>query len=82
MERIAQFLDDLDDLLYALRLCGERMRQAFSTVLRIILLFGLQVGGVFLALLHPPLALASAILLFVFLMYRGVTAAHRPLEIA
>ena len=37
-------------------------------------------GGVALALVHPPLALATAILLFVSLLYHTVTAP--PLEIS
>ena len=38
------------------------------------------IGGVALALVHPPLALATAILLFVSLLYHTVTAP--PLEIS
>ena len=43
-------------------------------------LFGAFIGGVLLAMRHPPLALATALVLFVGLLYRAVTAPR--LEIA
>ncbi|MDH3339514.1 MAG: hypothetical protein OER22_10305 [Gammaproteobacteria bacterium] len=80
MERFAQLLDDLDDLIAMVGLLGERIRNfTFSLVLGSIAL-AVQIGGVLLALAHPPLALATALLLFVSLLYRAVTSPR--LEIA
>jgi len=80
MERLAQLLDDIDDLIAMIGLLGERIRKlAFSLVLSSVAL-AVQIGGVLLALAHPPLALATALLLFVSLLYRAVTSPR--LEIA
>jgi hypothetical protein len=80
MERLAQLLDDIDDLIAMIGLLGERLRKlAFSLVLSSVAL-AVQIGGVLLALAHPPLALATALLLFVALLYRTVTSPR--LEIA
>lgn len=76
MERIAQFLDDLDDLVAAIGLVSERIRRFVQLLLSACLGLALQVGGVVLALAHPPLALAAALLMFVTLLYRAVTAPH------
>ena len=74
MEIVAQWLDDLDDVVSSARLLRERFR-SFCIAL-IILMFSLvaQTGGVLLALKHPPLACAFATLLMVTLMYRSATA--------
>lgn len=82
MERLVQLLDDLDDLVWAIRLVGERIRSRIISLLKIMFLLAIQAGGVFLAIGHPPLALAMALVLFMCLLYRSVTAAHEPLEIA
>ena len=76
MERIAQLLDDLDDLVAATGLIGERIRRFVQLLLSACLGLGLQIGGILLGLTHPPLALAAAILMFVTLLYRSVTAPH------
>ena len=81
MERIVQFLDDLDDLVYTLGLLRERIRKGLLILFYLTLIVGLQAGGVLLALVHPPMALAMVILLFVALLYREVTSVHLPLEI-
>jgi hypothetical protein len=80
MERLAQLLDDLDDLFYMIGLVSERIRNAGVSVLTICAVLIVLVGGVYLALIHPPLALATAIILFVSLLYRSVTSPR--LEIA
>ena len=68
-----QWLDDFDDLIAAIGLLSERIRKFFVA----ITLFGvsllLPISGVILALRHPPLALATAMILFVTLLYRSVT---------
>ena len=73
-------LDDLDDLVCVIGLIGERIRRAAFYLLLTIVTLALQIGGVLLAMRHPPLALATALLLFVGLLYRAVTAPR--LEIA
>ena len=82
MERLAQLLDDLGDLISTLLLLSERIRRHLLSALTALLVLAIQIGGILLALAQPPLALAFALLLFVSLFYRTVTAAHEPLEIA
>ena len=73
MERILQWLDDLDDLFGAVGLIAERMRRVVLILARLLALVCVVSCGVFAALTEPPLGLAVAILLFVFLLYRSVT---------
>ena len=73
MERILQWLDDLDDLFGAVGLLAERLRRLAVTLTRLIVLLAVAVCGVLAALAEPPLGLAVAILLFVYLLYRSVT---------
>ena len=80
MEFFAQLLDDLDDLIYMVRMACERFRKTLLLLLVGPLAIALPVAGVVLALVHPPLALATAILLFVSLLYHTVTSP--PLEIS
>jgi len=79
VERVLQLLDDLDDLIGIVGLASERIRNLLIGIALTCASFLLQAGGIALALSHPPLALASAIILFVTLLYRSVTT---PLEIA
>lgn len=74
MERLLQYLDDLDDLYGMVGLINERLRRCIYALFSYLLLGAGAVAGVWLALLHPPLALATSILLFVTLLYRSVTA--------
>ncbi len=80
MERFLQYLDDLEDLIYAAPLVAEQLRRA---TLRILFLLGsicLQGAGVALALYHPPLALAVVTLLLVGLLFHAVVIpVHRTL---
>ncbi len=80
MERLAQLLDDFDDLVSMVGLVSERIRKAILSLILTGTVLAVQIGGVLLALIHPPLALATALLLFVFLFYRLVTSPR--LEIA
>lgn len=73
MERLLQWLDDLDDLFGALGLLAERSRRVLLTIARLLTLVSVAACGIFAALREPPLGLAVAILLFVFLLYRVVT---------
>jgi ABC-type enterobactin transport system permease subunit len=74
VERLAQLLDDLDDLISMIGLVSERIRKFMLTVIVTFTTVALQVAGVLLALAHPPIALATAILLFVSLLYHKVTS--------
>lgn len=76
MEIVMQWMDDLDDLVAAIGLISERIRNFAIAVLMLATSLLLPVAGVTLALRHPPLALASAIILFVTLLYRRVTQPH------
>ncbi len=73
LERILQWLDDLDDLYGAAGLLVERVRRKAWNVARLLALLFVSACGVLAALREPPLGLAVAILLFVFLLYRVVT---------
>ena len=79
VERLLQWWDELDDLVGVVGLASERIRNLSVSVGLACAGFLLPLGGIALALSHPPLALASAIILFVTLLYRSVTT---PLEIA
>ena len=80
MERLIQLFDDLDDLISMVGLLSERIRSALISMTITCAGLAIQVCVVMLALRHPPLALATAILLFVSLLYRSVTSPR--LEIA
>ena len=81
MERLAQLLDDLDDLVSMVGLLGERLRHIVLVIIGIGAMLALQIGGILLALEHPPLALAMALILFVTLLYQSVTAPHYALAL-
>ena len=72
MECFLQYLDDLDDLFYAVALIGERIRR----ILRFFIAFSgvalIQGLGLFLAIEHPPIAVASGSLMLVMTLYYGV----------
>jgi len=74
MERLAQLLDDLDDLFSMIGLVSERLRNACMSFLLVGVILAIQIGGISLALVHPPIALATVIILFVTLLYRSVTS--------
>ena len=73
LERILQWLDDLDDLFGAVGLLAERLLRLAVALARLTALLAVAVCGIVAALAEPPLGLAVAILLFVFLLYRSVT---------
>ncbi len=72
MERLIQYLDDLEDLIYAAPLIAEQLRRAVQRILFLLVSIGLQVVGVILALNQPPLALAIVMLLLVGMLHRAV----------
>ena len=77
MEFILLYLDDIDDLAGTLGLIYERLRRLFLRVLAALASLVLIGSGIWLALSHQPLALATCLLLFVTLLYRTVTAPTR-----
>ncbi len=80
MEKVLQYLDDLDDLVGAFGLIAERLRAVFWLLVFVSLAAVMACGAVMLALAEPPLALATAAMLFVILLYRTVTQPVHPLR--
>jgi len=74
MECLIQYLDDIEDAVFALALAGERVRRALRNLLLFGALFLLQGLGLLLALRHPPLALAALALLAVAYLYHNTVA--------
>lgn len=73
MEFLLQYLDDLDDLYGAAGLVWERLRRMLLRLISVVMVAGVAAAGIGLALLHPPIALATSTMLFVILLYRSVT---------
>jgi len=76
MERLLQYLDDLDDLFSTIGLLAERIRSVLWLLFSAAMVLIVVAGGILLALAEPLLALATAIILFVTLLYRSATAGH------
>jgi hypothetical protein len=74
MEIMAQWLDDLDDMISSVRLLSERFRNFCIALICLAASLLVLFAGVWLALEHPPLASATATILLVTLMYRSATA--------
>jgi len=74
MERFLLYLDDLDDLYGMVGLIGERLRRLVFALIVYLVLGAGALAGMWLALSHPPIALATSIVLFVTLLYRSVTS--------
>ena len=74
MERLLQYLDNLDDLFGVLGLLWEQTRRAIGLLLASGIVIVAAATGVWLALLHPPIAGAISTVLFVILLYRSVTS--------
>lgn len=77
MERIVQYLDDLEDLVYAVALIAERLRRALRRIATAFLALGMLAVGFLLALSQPPLALATVALLMVAALYRAAVGNAR-----
>jgi hypothetical protein len=71
VERLLQYLDDLEDLIFAVPLIAEQIRRAIQRILFLLGSALLQVGCVILALVNPPLALAVVVLMMVGLLHRA-----------
>jgi uncharacterized membrane protein len=68
-----QYLDDVEDFLYAVALAAWRIRRAAKTFAVVAVSIALLGATVLLALTQPPLALAVVALLFVTMLYRAAT---------
>jgi len=74
MERLLQYLDDLDDAFGLIGLIVERMRRFLFSLFSYLTLCIAALASTWLATMHAPIALATSILLFVLLLYRSVTS--------
>ena len=72
MERLVQYLDELEDLIYAVALLRESFRRVLRFVCFLSASLVVQVSAVVLALAAPTIAVAVASLLLVGMLYRGV----------
>ncbi len=77
MERLLQYIDDIDDLYGAFGLLYEKLRRAVLKLLTLCAGLIIVAAGIALALVHPPIALATCIVLFVTLLYRSATSPAR-----
>ena len=77
MERMLQYLDDIDDLIGALGLVYERVRRLFLKIVSLLTSLSMIALSVLLALESPMLALATGLLLSLMLLYRSVTSPLR-----
>lgn len=82
MEIFAQYLDELEDLIYAIALVRERIVRLLRVVLFWLFTVSLQALGIYVALVSPPLAVAVASILLVTLLYRGAVHRDRGLRAA
>lgn len=81
MECMLQYLDDIDDLVGAFGLLYEGLRRLLLAFAALAIGLAAVASGVVLALAHPPIALATCILLFVTLLYRSITSpSGEPLQ--
>lgn len=74
MERILQYLDDLEDTVYAVALIGERLRRVLRLLVGGCLALATLALGFVLALTQLPLALALVSLLTVTALYRAAVS--------
>jgi hypothetical protein len=78
MERLAQYLDDLEDLYFAIGLLMEKIRRASQVIALVLASIVVQVGGIALALTQPPIALSVVCLTIVGMLYRSATGGDTP----
>ena len=70
-------MDDIDDLYGVFGLVYERIRRLIIKLLAVLAAALTVAAGIALALIHPPIALATCIVLFVTLLYRSATSRPR-----
>ena len=80
MECLLQYLDDLDDFVYAMALLWERIRRISGVVFIVAISLAVQALGIYFALTAPPLAVATISVLLVVLLYRSVVY-HSPVPV-
>ena len=80
MECFLQYLDDLDDFVYATALSWERIRRISRMLLVVAVSLGVQAIGIYFALTALPLAIATVSVLLVILLYRSVVY-HSPVPV-
>ena len=77
MERLLQYLDDLDDLAGVLGLFYEPIRRLILRLLALAAALLALSGGFLLTITYPPVALGIGLLLIVALIYRLFIASPR-----
>jgi len=70
-------MDDIDDLFGVFGLIYERLRRLAINLIMLCAALLIVASGIVLALVHPPIALATCIVLFVTLLYRSATSPTR-----
>ncbi len=76
MERLIQYLDEIEDAFYAFALITERIRQAIKAVSILAVSAMLPALAVLLAIEHPPLGLATAFLAQSGLLYHAAVGSR------
>ena len=77
MERLLQYLDDLDDLAGALGMQYERCRRLLFNLLRTAIGLLITAAAFWLTLTYPIIAVSVGLLLAVALLYRLFGPGHR-----
>lgn len=77
MEVLLLYLDDIDDLIGTIGLLVEPLRRLLLKLAALVVSLLSLASGVLLAIVHPPLALATSVLLFVTLVILTATTAPR-----
>lgn len=78
MECLLLYLDDFEDLVFAVALTGERIRRFVRRLATLAFVVSAQSALVLLALRAPELGAAAAALLAVFGLCRSVTVRVEP----
>ena len=78
MERFVQWLDDIEDLVYAVLLTRETIRRRLKAMFYAIAALALLGASVLLALASPPIAEAAGSLSLVTILYRGAVQGVNP----
>jgi hypothetical protein len=82
MERLLQYLDDLDDFVYAIALTWEKIRLLGRFSFLAIVMVILQALGIYAAIEYPPVAVSAGSLLVVGLLYRGAVHNVHDIQIS
>lgn len=74
MERFLLYLDDLEDMVFAFALVGERIRRIVYIAAFLAVALLTQAAVVLLAVHNPPIGAGLGALLTVLVLYRSATA--------